>query len=158
MLADELGLDPGAALRELEGAILRQDSAIFWRPAPAPVIVPASPPPALSALSPPAPAPAPAPIAVPAEGPAAGTDPRPWPLVGRAAELATLEDLLAAAARGIPQFAMLVGEPGIGKTRLSQELAARARERGFAVLVGRCSEDESAPPRGTARRPGADRA
>lgn len=67
ILADELGLDPGAALRELEGAILRQDSAIFWRPAPAPVTVTASPP--LSAPSPPAPAPAP--IAVPAEGPAA---------------------------------------------------------------------------------------
>ena len=45
ILADELGLDPGAALRELEGAILRQDSAIFWRPAPAPVTVTASPPP-----------------------------------------------------------------------------------------------------------------
>ncbi|WP_419197594.1 BREX system ATP-binding domain-containing protein [Microbispora hainanensis] len=123
---------------------------------PPPLRSPSPPPLPLSAPSPPAPAPAP--IAVPAEGPAAGTDPRPWPLVGRTAELATLEDLLAAAARGIPQFAMLVGEPGIGKTRLSQELAARARERGFAVLVGRCSEDESAPPRGTARRPGADRA
>nr|WP_240971423.1 AfsR/SARP family transcriptional regulator [Microbispora sp. CL1-1] len=61
ILADELGLDPGAALRELEGAILRQDSAIFWRPAPAPVTVPASPPPALSAPSRPRPHPHPRP-------------------------------------------------------------------------------------------------
>jgi predicted ATPase len=138
ILADELGLDPGAALRELEAAVLRQDPAIIWRPASASLTVPVSSPSSLPAPPPPA--------AVPAEAPAGGADPRLWPLVGRAAELAALEDLLAAAARGVPQFAVLVGEPGIGKTRLSQELAARARERGFAVLTGRCSEDESAPP------------
>ncbi|NRQ40942.1 transcriptional regulator, partial [Nonomuraea sp. NN258] len=33
VLADELGLDPGVALRELEGAVLRQDPALTWPPA-----------------------------------------------------------------------------------------------------------------------------
>ena len=37
---------------------------------------------------------------------------------------------------------MLAGEPGIGKTRTSQELAALAEERGVQVLWGRCYEEE----------------
>ena len=37
---------------------------------------------------------------------------------------------------------MLAGEPGIGKTRTSQELAALAEERGAQVLRGRCYEEE----------------
>ncbi|SHK24132.1 Transcriptional regulatory protein, C terminal [Pseudonocardia thermophila] len=135
ILADELGLDPGAALQELEGAILRRDPAVVGRSAPV-------------AGSPARPAPArPLPGTDLSTDIGTGTaDPRSWPLVGRAAELAELEELLAVAARGIPQFAVLVGEPGIGKTRLGQELAARAREHGFTVLVGRCSEEETAPP------------
>lgn len=141
ILADELGLDPGAALQELEGAILRRDPAVVGRSAPV-------------AGSPARPAPArPLPGTDLSTDIGTGTaDPRSWPLVGRAAELAELEELLAVAARGIPQFAVLVGEPGIGKTRLGQELAARAREHGFTVLVGRCSEEE------TARRCGRGRA
>ncbi|WP_132153332.1 BTAD domain-containing putative transcriptional regulator [Kribbella antiqua] len=65
--------------------------------------------------------------------------------VGRAAEIEALEQLLDQATAE-PQFAVLVGEPGIGKSRLAAELGARARSRGFAVLTGRCSEDEGAPP------------
>ena len=41
---------------------------------------------------------------------------------------------------------MLVGEPGIGKTRTAQELAAYAETRGAQVLWGRCYEEEGAPP------------
>jgi DNA-binding SARP family transcriptional activator len=58
-------------------------------------------------------------------------------LVGRAAECAQLE-----AAAGV---ILLVGEPGIGKTRLLEELAARSRE---PVLLGRCYEAEQARPYG----------
>ena len=41
---------------------------------------------------------------------------------------------------------MLVGEPGIGKTRTAQELAFLAETRGAQVLWGRCYEEEGAPP------------
>ena len=41
---------------------------------------------------------------------------------------------------------MLVGEPGIGKTRIAEELATYAETRGAQVLWGRCYEGEGAPP------------
>lgn len=69
-----------------------------------------------------------------------------WPLVGREAELRTLEELLRAAGQGTPSFAAIVGEPGVGKSRISSELGLRARAAGATVLVGRCSPDEDAPP------------
>src|SRR5262249_4957556 len=40
---------------------------------------------------------------------------------------------------------LLVGEPGIGKTRLAEELTDLARERGARALWGRCYEGEGAP-------------
>ncbi|MGO4257664.1 adenylate/guanylate cyclase domain-containing protein [Marmoricola sp. RAF53] len=48
------------------------------------------------------------------------------PLAGRDAELRTLLDAAAAATTGSGSSVELVGEPGIGKSRLAQELAARA--------------------------------
>jgi tetratricopeptide (TPR) repeat protein len=41
---------------------------------------------------------------------------------------------------------MLVGEPGIGKTRMAQELSAYAEQRGAQVLWGWCYEEVGAPP------------
>ena len=55
---------------------------------------------------------------------------------------AALEDALA----GHGRLVMLAGEPGIGKTRIAQELAAVAEQRGANVLWGRCYEGEGAPP------------
>ena len=49
----------------------------------------------------------------------------------------------AVAGRG--RLVMLAGEPGIGKTRLVQELASRAKESGTQVLWGWCYEGEGAP-------------
>jgi DNA-binding SARP family transcriptional activator len=66
-----------------------------------------------------------------------------WPLVGRDDQLAALVGLLDARE---PVFAALTGEPGIGKSRLAAELGAAARSRGTSVVVGRCSQDEGAPP------------
>ena len=55
---------------------------------------------------------------------------------------AALEESIA----GRGGLAMLVGEPGIGKTRTAQELASYAEGRGAQVLWGRCYEEEGAPP------------
>ena len=69
-----------------------------------------------------------------------------WPLVGRDAQLARLVGRLDEAVAGTPAFVALTGDPGIGKTRLCAELVGVARERGVRVVVGRCSQDDGAPP------------
>jgi DNA-binding NarL/FixJ family response regulator len=63
-------------------------------------------------------------------------------LVGRADELDSLEQALDELDRGRPAVIDLVGEPGIGKTRLLCELASRAELRGYLVLAGSASEFE----------------
>ena len=62
------------------------------------------------------------------------------PLVGRVDELALLDGAWDGLVRGEWQAVELVGEPGIGKTRLLAELAARASGRGQLVLSGVASE------------------
>ena len=66
--------------------------------------------------------------------------------VGRQAEMdqlkAALEDVLGGSGR----LLTLVGEPGIGKTRTSEELATYAGLRGAQVLWGRCYETGGQPP------------
>jgi DNA-binding CsgD family transcriptional regulator len=66
-------------------------------------------------------------------------------LVGRARELAVLRSALDGVAAGPGRFLLLIGEPGIGKTRLAQEVAARALAAGQAVAWGRCVEADGAP-------------
>jgi YVTN family beta-propeller protein len=65
--------------------------------------------------------------------------------VGRERELAALTAGLDDAFAGHGRLFLISGEPGIGKTRLAEELAACARERGADVLVGRCWEAGGAP-------------
>ena len=65
--------------------------------------------------------------------------------VGRQREMADLTASLDDALSGHGRLFMLVGEPGIGKTRITQELASYAENRGFQVFWGRCYEDEGAP-------------
>jgi ATP/maltotriose-dependent transcriptional regulator MalT len=77
---------------------------------------------------------------------AARPTPQRDPLVGRADELDALEQLLDELNRGPPSAIELVGEPGIGKTRLLSELAARAELRGQLVLSGSASELERELP------------
>jgi DNA-binding CsgD family transcriptional regulator len=67
-------------------------------------------------------------------------------LVGRTTELGSIEHLLDELAEGRAAALELVGEPGIGKTRLLAELAGRADERGNVVLFGSASELESDLP------------
>jgi DNA-binding NarL/FixJ family response regulator len=61
-------------------------------------------------------------------------------LVGRAAELARLANLLDEAAAGHAVAALVSGDAGVGKSRLVAEVAARAASRGFTVLTGQCAE------------------
>ena len=61
-------------------------------------------------------------------------------LVGRSLELAQLQAALAEAAAGQPSLAFVVGESGVGKSRLVAELQARAAADGTRVLHGDCVE------------------
>lgn len=65
--------------------------------------------------------------------------------VGREAETAELRTMFDGVRRSKGGIALLVGEPGIGKTRTSEELITYARLNGAQVLVGRCYEGEGAP-------------
>jgi DNA-binding SARP family transcriptional activator len=124
-LVEELGLDPGPELRELEARILAHDPTLTL---PAPPAAPAPTPPAPT-VTPTAERP------VPAEA----------ELVGRSAEWSRLVDLLATAATGRPQLALLDGEPGIGKSTVSDALVRHASATGWHCAVGRCLEPDLAP-------------
>jgi predicted ATPase len=78
----------------------------------------------------------PSPLAKPGEG----------VFVGRHREMAGLKVALEDALSGQGRLVTLVGEPGIGKTRTAQELAAYAETLGAQVLWGWCYENEGAPP------------
>ncbi|HEV8642760.1 MAG TPA: AAA family ATPase [Methylomirabilota bacterium] len=70
------------------------------------------------------------------------------PLVGRGVELARLHEALAEAWTGRGRVVAVVGEAGIGKSRLLAELAAEAARRGGAILLGRAYESEQILPFG----------
>src|SRR5258708_36177764 len=57
-------------------------------------------------------------------------------LVGRAAEMARLEEALARAAQGNAQVVGVVGEAGVGKSRLCDEFARSVLARGITVRRG----------------------
>jgi DNA-binding SARP family transcriptional activator/tetratricopeptide (TPR) repeat protein len=65
--------------------------------------------------------------------------------VGRERQLAQLMARIDDLERGRGSLFLLRGEPGIGKTWLAEEGAARAAERGALVLSGRCWESGGAP-------------
>src|SRR5829696_1815087 len=112
-LVEELGIEPGERLRELERAILAQDPALHL-------------------------------AAADAAAEPAGEAPR-GTFVGRERELAELLAGLDHAFAGRGRLFLLRGEPGIGKSRLAEELITHAKARGARVLVGRCWEAGGAP-------------
>tara|TARA_B000000460_G_scaffold103764_1_gene72656 strand:- start:219 stop:4145 length:3927 start_codon:yes stop_codon:yes gene_type:complete len=66
--------------------------------------------------------------------------------VGRQTEMDDLKAALEESLSGKGRMITLVGEPGIGKTRTSQELATYATLRNAQVLWGRCYEEQGVPP------------
>ena len=124
-LAEELGVDPSAEIQQLEQAVLRQD-------------------PALAAVTPGRPAPGPA-----VAPPSASSRPAPGPGTGTVGRQDVLDDTVSlleeVRSTGSTRFLLVAGEPGIGKSRLVNDLGERARTAGFRVLVGRCHEGDFAP-------------
>jgi DNA-binding SARP family transcriptional activator len=134
-LADELGIDPGRWLRQLETGILRQDPGLDWTPPPQEP----GPPPgeggesageASRVLG-----------ASVMQRPQAAAD----ELVGRDDQLGVLDAVLAGGRGGRGRVVLVAGEPGIGKTRLAEEAARRAVAAGMQVAWGRCHEGDGAP-------------
>jgi hypothetical protein len=114
-LVEELGIEPGERLRELERAILAQDPELLLAARRAPVAADRV-----------------------VEAPRSA-------FVGRVSELAELIGGLDDAFAGQGRLFLLGGEPGIGKSRLAEEVIDRARARGARVLIGRCWEAGGAP-------------
>lgn len=71
---------------------------------------------------------------------------RETPLVGRSAELSAMGAALTAAMEGRGRVVAVLGEAGIGKSRLVAELTDQGATRGARVLVGRCREAEQVLP------------
>lgn len=68
------------------------------------------------------------------------------PLIGRGPEMGQLVRALTEAFEGAGGLAFISGEPGIGKTRLAEELATHAHLRGAHVLWGRCDQSDAVAP------------
>jgi DNA-binding SARP family transcriptional activator len=142
VLDEELGLEPGAELRAVQGAVLRQDEIAVAEPAAS------APSEVVSRLG----AGAPRTSTTGTDGPETHAPlpfPTlwPWSLAGRDEELAALTGLVdqVVAGTGTLAFVALTGEPGIGKSRLAIELATYADEQGVTIAWGRCSQDDGAP-------------
>jgi predicted ATPase/DNA-binding SARP family transcriptional activator len=110
-LTEELGLDPGQGLQDLERAVLQHDPVLDW-------VAPSFSGAASHAASP---------TTVPSPG--VGRVPVPLsPLIGRDDELTRLQDLLAA-----HRALTLTGPAGAGKTRLAIALASSTGEQVWYV-------------------------
>ncbi len=122
-LADELGVDPGPALRHLEDAILAQAPELSL--------------PAARRLRP-------AEAAGPTRRDTAHLDPPAF--FGRDRELDQLVRAAGEAAAGRLRIALVAGEAGAGKTALAGQLGRQLAADGWMITTGRCPEHEGAPP------------
>ena len=107
-LGEELGLDPGPELREVERDVLAGESR---------------------------------------RATAEDRGRVPTPFIGRTVELDRLDGAFERASRGVLQAVAVLGEPGIGKSRLLLELSNRFDRRGVRVLRGDCEPSQTVPLR-----------
>jgi DNA-binding SARP family transcriptional activator/tetratricopeptide (TPR) repeat protein len=126
-LSEDVGVDPGPALRRLHAQLLQQDPALDWIPPRTPAVVEGVQGTLADAVGPIRPAGEP-------------------PLLGRDAEVDVLERAVRRSAHGHGAVWVVSGEAGIGKTRLAQEVAARTRAAGTAVAVGQTNETSDSTP------------
>ncbi len=119
-LADELGLDPGPRLRDLESAMLRQDPGLLPELPKTGIDV--------SEVS-----------GAPTED-AVYAALRREAMAGRQTELALLDEAWRAASTGRAGVVTIAGPAGVGKSRLVAEIAHRAAADRATVLVGRCDD------------------
>lgn len=124
-LVEELGIEPGPALRRLELQVIEQDPALL--------------------------APAPAPRADGATAPDAGTAvvpvplPEGLPLVGRETSLAQLRADREVALAGQLRVSLVAGEAGIGKSRLTEAIAAEVERQADPVWWSFCRDTPGSP-------------
>ena len=67
------------------------------------------------------------------------------PFVGRIRQLDVLLRHLDSSLDGATRFVLISGEPGIGKTRLAEEIVSEARSREMTAVTGRCADYEGSP-------------
>lgn len=130
-LAEDLGVDPGPALRELEEGILVQAPQLSGPPRAARAAAMAVAPPAAANRAPSA-----------ADSPAL---PAAAQYFGRDADLDRLTAIARQARSGQLQLALVAGDPGAGKTALADRIGERLAAEGWTVCTGRCPEHEGAP-------------
>ena len=133
-LVDTSGLSIGVELRELEAAILSHDPSLA-PPQTATTATATTAARATTAKPPPSSGATPEPTAA-----------SPTALIGRAQETAALDDAVRAAQAGHGGCVLIVGEPGIGKTRLAESAVERAADLGVVTAWARCPENRSSPP------------
>lgn len=144
LLDDELGLDPGPEVRELEQALLRQDAAVLtgWLGA-----GPTSPSEArVEDRGDHGPGDPPLEAVADVAGRTSWDGQGERPFVGRQPEREAITELLAEACEGRPGVLRVLGEAGAGKSRLVEWAIAEATRRGMTAVVGACSADDGAPP------------
>jgi DNA-binding SARP family transcriptional activator len=119
-LVDELGLEPGRALRELERDILSHAAHLNDDQPGVPPLPQA-----------------------PTQMAAIAEHPTPH---GRSRELAVIDDAARDARRGGSRLVWISGEAGAGKTTVTAATSSRLSSAGWTVAAGRCPEVDGAPP------------
>ncbi|HEX2089924.1 MAG TPA: BTAD domain-containing putative transcriptional regulator [Actinomycetota bacterium] len=125
MLREELGVDPGPELREMQQLILDQSEKLNWTPPrDHEVEVPQLP---LRQEKPSQP------------------EPDPDAFVGRQGQLQILQTAVDDVVGGQSRLVLILGEAGIGKTRLAREVARYATSAGLTVAWGSSHSGDAAP-------------